>query len=178
MSDNKFVLVPDIDWLANVIRTVDGSNKLGAGALAEKIVEALAAMQCEKLPQAAPMPDERQFILQVLLCVLQNDVEALQVMHHERSEELSVAYAALSAAPVSEHTQEASTAQQDKQSQVAQAFSLLNEADIELQRLGLTWDSAATPCGQVSYGPGDVHTCATPRIGSEKLCPDCNPRKP
>jgi DNA repair exonuclease SbcCD ATPase subunit len=36
-------LVPDVDWLANVIRQVDGNHKLGAGALAEKIVEAIAA---------------------------------------------------------------------------------------------------------------------------------------
>lgn len=33
--------VPDIDWLSNVIRKVDGNHKLGAGALAEKIVEAM-----------------------------------------------------------------------------------------------------------------------------------------
>jgi hypothetical protein len=37
--------VPDIDWLSNVIRAANGSNSLGAGALAEKIVEALAASQ-------------------------------------------------------------------------------------------------------------------------------------
>lgn len=34
-------LAPDVDWLSNVIRQVDGNNKLGAGALAEKIVEAI-----------------------------------------------------------------------------------------------------------------------------------------
>lgn len=34
---------PDVDRLANIIREVDGSNSLGAGALAEKIVEALSA---------------------------------------------------------------------------------------------------------------------------------------
>ena len=34
--------VLDVDWLSNVIRTVDGNNTLGAGALAEKIVEALS----------------------------------------------------------------------------------------------------------------------------------------
>lgn len=33
--------VPDVDWLSNVIRQVDGNNSLGAGALAEKIVEAM-----------------------------------------------------------------------------------------------------------------------------------------
>ena len=31
----------DPDWLANVIRTVDGNHKMGAGALAEKIAEAI-----------------------------------------------------------------------------------------------------------------------------------------
>jgi len=36
-------LALDVDWLANVIRQVDGNHKLGAGALAEKIVEAIAA---------------------------------------------------------------------------------------------------------------------------------------
>lgn len=40
--------VPDVDWLSNVIRTADGSHNLGAGALAEKIVEAMIA---------APAPD-------------------------------------------------------------------------------------------------------------------------
>lgn len=33
--------IPDIDWLAHVIHHADGDNRLGAGALAEKIVEAL-----------------------------------------------------------------------------------------------------------------------------------------
>jgi len=33
--------IPDVDWLANVIRVEDGNNSLGAGALAEKIVEAM-----------------------------------------------------------------------------------------------------------------------------------------
>ena len=32
---------PDVDWLANVIRSVDGRHTLGAGALAEAIVEAM-----------------------------------------------------------------------------------------------------------------------------------------
>ena len=32
-----------VDWLSNVIRTVDGNHSLGAGALAEKIVEAINA---------------------------------------------------------------------------------------------------------------------------------------
>lgn len=41
---------PDVDWLANVIRTVDGSHTLGAGALAEKIRDAMLA--------AAPKPQE------------------------------------------------------------------------------------------------------------------------
>jgi hypothetical protein len=35
------VTFPDVDWFANVIRTVDGQHKLGAGALAEMIVEAM-----------------------------------------------------------------------------------------------------------------------------------------
>ena len=33
----------DADWLSNVIRQADGSNTMGAGALAEKIVEAIEA---------------------------------------------------------------------------------------------------------------------------------------
>jgi len=33
----------DVDWLSNVIRTVDGNHSLGAGALAEKIAEAINA---------------------------------------------------------------------------------------------------------------------------------------
>ena len=33
--------LPDVDWLSNVIRTVDGNNTLGAGLLAEKILEAI-----------------------------------------------------------------------------------------------------------------------------------------
>ena len=35
--------IPDVDWLASVIRSVDGNHTLGAGALAEKIVEAMSA---------------------------------------------------------------------------------------------------------------------------------------
>lgn len=31
----------DVDWLSNVIRSADGNHSLGAGALAEKIVEAI-----------------------------------------------------------------------------------------------------------------------------------------
>jgi len=37
--------VPDVDWLAQVIRTVDGNHSLGAGALAEKIVAAIAQVE-------------------------------------------------------------------------------------------------------------------------------------
>ena len=33
----------DADWLSNVIRQTDGNNTMGAGALAEKIVEAIEA---------------------------------------------------------------------------------------------------------------------------------------
>lgn len=35
--------IPDVDWLANVIRAASGDhlNPLGAGALAEKIVDAM-----------------------------------------------------------------------------------------------------------------------------------------
>lgn len=36
-------LAPNVAWLSNVIRQVDGNNKMGAGALAEKIVEAISA---------------------------------------------------------------------------------------------------------------------------------------
>jgi len=43
--------VPQVDRLAQIIRTVDGSHTLGAGALAEKIVESLAA---------APTPEASQ----------------------------------------------------------------------------------------------------------------------
>ena len=31
--------IPDADWLSNVIRKVDGNHNLGAGQLAEKIVD-------------------------------------------------------------------------------------------------------------------------------------------
>lgn len=33
--------LPDVDTLANIIRTVDGSHSLGAGELAERILSAL-----------------------------------------------------------------------------------------------------------------------------------------
>jgi hypothetical protein len=42
----------DVDWLSNVIRAADGNNTLGAGALAEKIVEALAAHPPAQADQA------------------------------------------------------------------------------------------------------------------------------
>lgn len=41
--DADEVKVPDVAWLSNVIRSADGNNTLGAGALAEKIVEAMLA---------------------------------------------------------------------------------------------------------------------------------------
>jgi len=37
--------VPDVDALAQIIRAVDGKHSLGAGALAEKIIEALAVQE-------------------------------------------------------------------------------------------------------------------------------------
>ena len=43
--------VPDVDALAQFIREVDGKHQLGAGALAERIVEWLAAA-----PEAKPCP--------------------------------------------------------------------------------------------------------------------------
>lgn len=39
------VKLPDVDHLAQIIRQVDGNHSLGAGALAEKILEALNAPQ-------------------------------------------------------------------------------------------------------------------------------------
>lgn len=47
-EEGRKEVVPDVDWLANVIRAVDGAHTLGAGALAEKIIEAMLA--------AAPSP--------------------------------------------------------------------------------------------------------------------------
>lgn len=41
MQTNETLMVPDVDWLSNVIRRVDGNNSLGAGALAEEIVKAM-----------------------------------------------------------------------------------------------------------------------------------------
>lgn len=43
--------VPDVDWLSNVIRAADGNNTLGAGALAEKIVEAMIAAAQQVAPE-------------------------------------------------------------------------------------------------------------------------------
>ena len=40
--------VPDVDALAQFIREIDGKHQLGAGALAERIVEWLAAAQESK----------------------------------------------------------------------------------------------------------------------------------
>ena len=41
--------VPDVDALAQFIREIDGAHRLGAGVLAERIVEWLAAA-----PEAKP----------------------------------------------------------------------------------------------------------------------------
>jgi hypothetical protein len=51
------VPVPAVDWLAQVIRRVDGSHSLGAGALAEKIVEALNASEAELARLREPAGD-------------------------------------------------------------------------------------------------------------------------
>jgi hypothetical protein len=37
-----YMQIPDVDQLAQIIREVDGSNSLGAGALAEAILSKLA----------------------------------------------------------------------------------------------------------------------------------------
>lgn len=42
----------DVDWLSNVIRAAGGNNQLGAGALAEKVAEALNPKVDESLRQA------------------------------------------------------------------------------------------------------------------------------
>lgn len=39
------VALPDVDTLAQIIRTVDGNHDLGAGALAEKIIDAIRGNQ-------------------------------------------------------------------------------------------------------------------------------------
>lgn len=56
--------VPQVDRLAQIIRTVDGANALGAGALAEKIAEALAAAPAPEAaqPTQAEAPSERAHI--------------------------------------------------------------------------------------------------------------------
>jgi hypothetical protein len=47
--------VADVDWLSNVIRRVDGNNTLGAGALAEKIVEAMQSVSANQ-PDSGKVP--------------------------------------------------------------------------------------------------------------------------
>ena len=42
------VAMPDVDTLAQIIRRVDGSNSLGAGALAEAILAALTPPSTER----------------------------------------------------------------------------------------------------------------------------------
>jgi hypothetical protein len=136
MSENKFVLVPELTdaEIVKVLASLGidtypskyGFDALQVSATSVPMIRQIVAAYLAAAPQAAQILDERQFILQVLLCVLQNDVEALQVMHHERSEELSVAYAALSAAPVSEQPQEASTAQPDSErEEIASALAFV-----------------------------------------------------
>lgn len=43
----------NVDWLSNVIRAVDGNNSLGAGALAEAIIEEINKTTCDHLWNAA-----------------------------------------------------------------------------------------------------------------------------
>jgi len=42
------IQIPDVDWLAQVIRCENGNNQMGAGKLAEKIVEAMLAAAKEE----------------------------------------------------------------------------------------------------------------------------------
>lgn len=35
----------------------------------------------------------------------------------------------------------------------------------------------ATPCGQVTITETGQHTCTTMRVGDEKICPDCSPKR-
>jgi hypothetical protein len=46
--------VPDVDELSNFIRQIDGDNKLGAGAMADKIVDWLRNAQGDGKPAGAP----------------------------------------------------------------------------------------------------------------------------
>lgn len=52
-------VVPNVDWLAQVIRQVDGNNSLGAGALAEQIVTAMRAAQPEAVAQGGQSDKDR-----------------------------------------------------------------------------------------------------------------------
>lgn len=49
MARRHFIPLPDPDWLSNVIREIDGSHRLGAGALAEAIVDALKRTDMEQM---------------------------------------------------------------------------------------------------------------------------------
>lgn len=66
--------VPDVDWLSNVIRSADGGNKLGAGVLAEKIVEAmLAAAQQPSQPSIQQIAEIAEAIV-----VDESNIESLK----------------------------------------------------------------------------------------------------
>lgn len=53
-------VVPDVDWLAQVIRAADGNHTLGAGALAEKIVEAMTAAAPKHAAALQALSDQAQ----------------------------------------------------------------------------------------------------------------------
>lgn len=68
----QVVWIPDVDWLAAVIRKVDGKNLLGAGAMAEKIVDEMLAAtpshsqqsaeyRCHKCNKVTPPPEPFKF---------------------------------------------------------------------------------------------------------------------
>ena len=52
--------VPDVDWLANVIRLIDGGHALGTGSMAEKIVLAMQA-RAQRLAASPTQPAPQVF---------------------------------------------------------------------------------------------------------------------
>lgn len=73
--------VPEVDWLANVIRAADGNHSLGAGALAEKIVEAMLSASPVAPADAVAKDAEKQ--RDDLLAALEFAREKIAELHVE-----------------------------------------------------------------------------------------------
>jgi hypothetical protein len=141
MPDNKFVLVPELtdDEIAKVLHSVGidtypskyGFDALQVSATSVPMIREIVAAYLAAAPQAAPMPDEREALHSWVAERYGTSFDSFtyDVMEEAFAAGIRQARAALSAAPVSEQPQEASTAQPDSEREaIASALAFVADS--------------------------------------------------